>query len=65
MNADGPRLAALKKGAQQVDLVYHNLGVLCEHIVFLCSFGQFGYSDCGLSDAPVFLCVQRTVVGYI
>ena len=60
----GPRFAAIEEGAQHSGLVDSHLGVLSEHLIFPYSFfGQLGHSACGLSDAPVYLSVQRKVVG--
>ena len=59
----GPRFAAIEEGAQHTGLVDSHLGVLSEHLIFPYSFGQLGHSDCGFSDVPVYLSVQRKVVG--
>ena len=40
-----------------------HLGVLSEHLIFPYSFGHLGHKSCGFSDAPVYLRVQRKVVG--
>ena len=53
----GPRFAAIEEGAQ------HILILILVNLIFPYSFGSLGYSDCGFSDAPVYLSVQRKVVG--
>ena len=58
----GPRFAAVEEGAQHTCLVDSHIGVLSEHLIFPYSFGQLGHSDCGFSDALVYLSVQRKVV---
>ena len=57
-----PRFAAIEECAQHTGPVDSHLGVLSEHLIFPYSFGQFGHSACGFSDAPVYLRVQRKVV---
>ena len=59
----GPRFAAIEEGAQHTGLVDSHLGVLGEHLIFSYSFGQLGRSACGFSNVPVYLSVQRKVVG--
>ena len=61
----GPRFAAIEEGAQHKGLVYSHLGVLSEYLMFPYFFGQHGHSACGFSDAPIYLSVQRKVVGYV
>ena len=59
----GPRFAAIEEGGQHTGLVDAHLGVLSEHLIFPYSFGQLGHSDCGFSDAPIYLSFLRKVVG--
>ena len=61
----GPRFAAIEEGAQHTGLVDSHLCVLSEHLIFPYSFGHLGHSDSGFSDVPVYLSVQRKIVGYV